>query len=124
MATETAVSRDRRGHSESTVLVVDDEADIRELLELTLLRMGLDVRSAGSVEEATRYLRTENFALCLTDMRLPDGEGLELVRYIASACADVPVAVITAHGSTEIGRASCRERGWVARGAVAVRERR
>lgn len=101
MATETAVSRDRRGHSESTVLVVDDEADIRELLELTLLRMGLDVRSAGSVEEATRYLRTENFALCLTDMRLPDGEGLELVRYIASACADVPVAVITAHGSTE-----------------------
>ncbi|MFO7190321.1 MAG: sigma-54 dependent transcriptional regulator [Pseudomonadota bacterium] len=95
------MNRDRRGSAEYKILVVDDEADIRELLELTLLRMGLDVRSAGTLEEALRYLREENFALCLTDMRLPDGEGLELVRYIASYCTDLPVAVITAHGSTE-----------------------
>ena len=95
------MNRDRRGNSGLPVLIVDDEADIRELLELTLLRMGLDVRSAGSVEEAIHYLNSESFALCLTDMRLPDGEGLELVRYIGANCVDLPVAVITAHGSTE-----------------------
>jgi two-component system response regulator PilR (NtrC family) len=83
------------------VLVVDDEADIRELLELTLLRMGLGVESAGSVAEAQSRLQSQRFDLCLTDMRLPDGQGLELVRFIGAHCADVPVAVITAHGSTE-----------------------
>ncbi len=101
MASHTTLNRDRRSNAETNVLVVDDEADIRELLELTLLRMGLNVRSAGCVEEALSYLRAESFALCLTDMRLPDGEGLELVRYISANCADLPVAVITAHGSTE-----------------------
>jgi two-component system response regulator PilR (NtrC family) len=83
------------------VLVVDDEPDIRELLELTLLKMGLGVTSAGSVGEAKERLKDERYDLCLTDMRLPDGEGLELVRYIASLSADLPVAVITAHGSAE-----------------------
>jgi two-component system, NtrC family, response regulator PilR len=83
------------------VLVVDDEPDIRELLELTLVRMGLGVESAGSIAEAKERLRDERYDLCLTDMRLPDGEGLELVRHIAGLAADVPVAVITAHGSTE-----------------------
>ena len=83
------------------VLVVDDEPDIRELLELTLLKMGLGVTSAGSVGEAKERLKDERYDLCLTDMRLPDGEGLELVRYIASLGADLPVAVITAHGSAE-----------------------
>jgi two-component system response regulator PilR (NtrC family) len=83
------------------VLVVDDEADIRELLELTLLRMGLGVECAGTVADAQALLRAHHFDLCLTDMRLPDGQGLELVRFIGSTCADVPVAVITAHGSTE-----------------------
>lgn len=92
---------ERRARAQTSVLVVDDEADIRELLELTLLRMGLGVRSAGSVQEAMSCLNEESFALCLTDMRLPDGEGLELVEYISAHCADLPVAVITAHGSTE-----------------------
>ena len=101
MAAHTTLNRDRRSNAETNVLVVDDEADIRELLELTLLRMGLNVRSAGCIEEALAYLRAESFALCLTDMRLPDGEGLELVRYISANCVDLPVAVITAHGSTE-----------------------
>jgi two-component system, NtrC family, response regulator PilR len=85
----------------ATVLVVDDEADIRELLELTLVRMGLAVASAASVAEAHALLRTKQFDLCLTDMRLPDGEGLDLVRYIGEHCSDVPVAVITAYGSAE-----------------------
>ncbi len=83
------------------VLVVDDEPDIRELLELTLVKMGLGVTSAGSVAEAKERLKGERYDLCLTDMRLPDGEGLELVRHISGLGADLPVAVITAHGSAE-----------------------
>jgi two-component system response regulator PilR (NtrC family) len=92
---------ERRTAAKTTVLVVDDEADIRELLELTLLRMGLGVECAGSVAQATELLEGHAFDLCLTDMRLPDGDGLELVRYIGANCTDLPVAVITAHGSTE-----------------------
>src|SRR5437870_8303474 len=83
------------------VLVVDDEPDIRELLELTLVRMGLDVASVGTIAEAKEQLKQERYDLCLTDMRLADGEGLDLVRHIAGHAADVPVAVITAYGSAE-----------------------
>lgn len=83
------------------VLVVDDEEDIRELIELSLVRMGLGVDAAGSVKEAIRLAGERQYRLCLTDMRLPDGEGLEVVRYIAEHCEDLPVAVITAHGSTD-----------------------
>ncbi|HSD60431.1 MAG TPA: sigma-54 dependent transcriptional regulator [Burkholderiales bacterium] len=83
------------------VLVVDDEADILELLELTLLRMGLEVERAATVREARDLVDTQDFDLCLTDMRLPDGEGLELVQHIGEHCEDLPVAVITAHGSME-----------------------
>ena len=98
----TSGSADRRGTvTRAQVLIVDDEADIRELLELTLLRKGLHVESAGSVAEARAHLERTRFDLCLTDMRLPDGEGLEVVRHIATLAADTPVAVITAHGSTE-----------------------
>ncbi len=93
---------ERRGESgAATVLVVDDEADIRELLELTLLRMGLAVESAGSLAEANALLKAKRFDLCLTDMRLPDGAGLDLVRHIGEHCGDLPVAVITAYGSAE-----------------------
>ncbi len=83
------------------ILVVDDEADIRELLDLTLARMGLEADSVGTVSAAKSLLREHQYRLCLTDMRLPDGEGLELVRYINETCSDLPVAVITAHGSME-----------------------
>ena len=83
------------------VLVVDDEPDIRELLELTLIKMGLGVDAAGSIAEAKERLKSESYDLCLTDMRLGDGEGLELVRHISSLAADVPVAVITAYGSAD-----------------------
>ncbi len=93
---------ERRGApGTAAVLVVDDEADIRELLELTLLRMGLAVDSAGSLAEAKALLKAKRFDLCLTDMRLPDGEGLDLVRHIGAQCGDLPVAVITAYGSAE-----------------------
>jgi two-component system response regulator PilR (NtrC family) len=86
---------------ERQVLVVDDEPDIRELLELTLAKMGLGVVAVGSIAEAREQLLQGRFELCLTDMRLPDGEGLDLVRHIGSMAADLPVAVITAHGSAE-----------------------
>jgi two-component system response regulator PilR (NtrC family) len=87
--------------AQGTVLVIDDEADIRELLELSLIRMGLAVECVGTVAAAKQSLQSGQYDLCLTDMRLPDGDGLELVRYIGTQCADVPVAVITAFGSTE-----------------------
>src|SRR5437667_6282165 len=86
---------------EGTVLVIDDEADIRELLELSLLRMGLAVECIGSVEAAKQLLQSKRYDLCLTDMRLPDGDGVELVRFIGAQFSDLPVAVITAFGSTE-----------------------
>ena len=93
---------ERRAESPpARVLVVDDEPDIRELLELTLLRMGLGVEAVGTIGAAKEQLRDGHFNLCLTDMRLPDGEGLELVRHIAALPTDVPVAVITAYGSAE-----------------------
>jgi len=87
--------------SKNQVLIVDDEPDIRELLELTLGRMNLETRSAQNVEEAHHLLDQFKFDLCLTDMRLPDGNGIELVRHIQEKHPQLPVAVITAHGSME-----------------------
>src|SRR5688572_4457571 len=87
--------------TERRVLVVDDEPDIRELLELTLTKMGLGVDAVGTVAEAKERLKEGRYDLCLTDMRLGDGEGLEVVRHVSTLGADLPVAVITAFGSTE-----------------------
>ena len=82
-------------------LIVDDEPDIRELLEITLGRMKLDTRSARNVKEARDWLAKEPFDLCLTDMRLPDGTGLDLVQHIQQRHPQVPVAMITAYGSLD-----------------------
>ena len=87
--------------SKPTCLVVDDETDIRELVVLTLDRMGLAADSAANVTEAMQLQTARDYALCLTDMRLPDGSGLDLVRHIAQHHTGLPVAVITAHGSAE-----------------------
>ncbi len=83
------------------VLVVDDEADLRELLELTLIGMGLDVDCAADLQTARRFLSQTKYNLCLSDMRLPDGDGLTLVAQINQEQPQLPVAVITAFGSTE-----------------------
>jgi two-component system response regulator PilR (NtrC family) len=83
------------------VLVVDDEPDIRELLDLTLTRMGLQVTTAEDLGAARRALSKQSFSFCLTDMRLPDGNGLDLVREIARDHPQLPAAVITAHGRVE-----------------------
>jgi two-component system response regulator PilR (NtrC family) len=83
------------------VLVVDDEPDLCELLSMTLQRMDLIPRTANNVAAARRLLKTEQFDLCLTDMQLPDGDGLELVEWMQQHTPSVPVAVITAHGNME-----------------------
>lgn len=83
------------------VLIIDDEPDIRELLEITLMRMGLDTRSAECLEDAQTLLESEEFSLCLTDMNLPDGNGIDFVRMVQKQFSDVPIAMITAYGSIE-----------------------
>lgn len=83
------------------VLVVDDEPDIRELLDLTLSRMNLKVTTAADLAAARRALASEKFSFCLTDMRLPDGNGLDLIREIADKYPQLPAAVITAYGKVE-----------------------
>jgi two-component system response regulator PilR (NtrC family) len=87
--------------SKPQVLIVDDEPDIRELLEMTLRRMALDTRSGESIRQAHALLREHRFNLCLTDMRLPDGNGIDLVRHIQATYPETPVAVITAHGNMQ-----------------------
>ncbi|MSP27296.1 MAG: sigma-54-dependent Fis family transcriptional regulator [Methylococcales bacterium] len=83
------------------VLIVDDEPDIRELLEITLNRMSMDTLCATDVSSAKALLQQEQFDLCLTDMKLPDGNGLELVDLIQEMPESMPVAVITAHGNMD-----------------------
>src|SRR5688572_20176224 len=83
------------------VLIVDDEPDLLELVSLTLSRMNLDTRTAPDVGTAQRLLKAHHFDLCLTDMRLPDGDGLDLVGWIQEHRSAVPVAVISAHGNIE-----------------------
>ena len=83
------------------VLIVDDEADICELIEITLMRMDIASQSALNLTDAKLLLDTESFDLCLTDMRLPDGNGIELVEYVQENYKELPIAVITAHGNME-----------------------
>jgi len=92
--TETMTARQK-------ALIIDDEPDIRELLEITLGRMKLDTRSARNLKEARECLAREHYDLCLTDMRLPDGSGLELVQFIQQQYPQLPVAMITAYGSLD-----------------------
>ncbi len=83
------------------VLIVDDEADICELIEITLMRMDIASQSALNLTDAKLLLASEHFDLCLTDMHLPDGNGIELVEHVQKNFKDLPIAVITAHGNME-----------------------
>jgi two-component system response regulator PilR (NtrC family) len=82
-------------------LIVDDEPDICELLEITLMRMGIDAHSVLDLGSARKKLEEKPFDLCLTDMRLPDGNGIDLVKHISEHYPQLPVAMITAHGNME-----------------------
>ena len=84
-----------------TALIVDDEPDIRELLDITLSRMNIETISAENVTQAKKLLEQHKFDLCLTDMRLPDGNGIDLIKYIQENISSLPVAMITAHGNME-----------------------
>lgn len=84
-----------------TALIIDDEADIRELIAMSLDRIGLDTHTAANLAEAKHLLATYAFDVCLTDMRLPDGNGVEFVKVIHQLQPGLPVAVITAHGNME-----------------------
>ena len=96
-----AASSSRAASTQPLVLIVDDEPDLLELVTLTLSRMSFRTRTAPDLETARRLLKADSFDLCLTDMRLPDGDGLDLVAWIQENRATVPVAVITAHGNVE-----------------------
>jgi two-component system response regulator PilR (NtrC family) len=87
--------------SQATALVVDDEADILELVTITCARMGVHVSAAGNLTDAKRLLEQQRFDLCLTDMRRPDGDGTDLVRLISDRFQDTPVAMITAYGNMD-----------------------
>ena len=87
--------------SKSQVLIVDDEADIRELLEITLDRMNIQAHSVENITQAKIFIKQKPFDLCLTDLRLPDGNGLELLDILQALPTPIPVAVITAHGNMD-----------------------
>lgn len=90
------------------ILIVDDEPDIRELLEITLLRMGLDAVTAANVNEAKLALKQHSFRLCLTDMNLGDGNGLEVINHIQEKYPHIPVAMITAYSNMETAISAMR----------------
>jgi two-component system, NtrC family, response regulator PilR len=85
-----------------SALIVDDELDIRELLEITMMRMGIETQSAATIKEAHTLLSKQSFDVCLTDMKLPDGNGLELIYYMQEKHPHIPIAMITAFGSMEL----------------------
>ncbi|WNO09867.1 sigma-54 dependent transcriptional regulator [Teredinibacter sp. KSP-S5-2] len=82
-------------------LIIDDEPDIRELLGLTLNRMGIDVDTAADISSAKALLEGSNYNICLTDMKLPDGNGIDFVKHAQKAAPNMPIAVITAHGNMD-----------------------
>ncbi len=87
--------------SKAHLLIVDDEPDILELVTITCARMGVGTQRAQTLAEARHHLEQQAFDLCLTDMRLPDGNGIDLVRLIARAYPNLPVAMLTAYGSMD-----------------------
>src|SRR5262245_43280138 len=87
--------------ADARVLIVDDEPDLVELVALTLARMGLQYAAAGTLRDAQRLVLGESFDLVLCDMRLPDGDGLDLLEWLQSRRPGLPCAVITAHGNVE-----------------------
>ncbi|MDF1822505.1 MAG: sigma-54 dependent transcriptional regulator [Alcanivoracaceae bacterium] len=96
-------------NNKQKVLIIDDEADLRELLVITLGRMNLDAKAVGTVAEARDALAAGGYDLCLTDMNLPDGSGLDLVKHVNDKFNDMPVAVITAYGSMETATEAMKE---------------
>ena len=87
--------------STQTALIIDDEPDIRELVSITVSRLGLECLTAANLSDARNVLANYPVNVCLTDMRLPDGNGVDFIDYMQKAYPDIPVAVITAHGNMD-----------------------
>ncbi len=87
--------------SAQTALIIDDEPDIRELVSITVSRLGLECHTAANLDDARNVLKQCNIDVCLTDMRLPDGNGVDFVKYMQETYPDIPTAVITAHGNMD-----------------------
>ena len=87
----------------STALIIDDEPDILSLLSLTIKRMNIDADCAENVQQAIQLLSRNKYDFCLSDMRLPDGDGMDIVKYIQANTPNTPIAIITAHGNMELG---------------------
>lgn len=94
--------------NKASILIVDDEPDLRELLAITITRMGLDVDTVEDLTSAQDILQQKSFQLCLTDMQLPDGNGLDVIQFIQEHCPQTPVAMITAYGNTETAIAALK----------------
>jgi two-component system response regulator PilR (NtrC family) len=99
---QNATIIENKNMPKTRALIIDDEPDIRELLEITLSRMGLDTDSAANVSQAKKLLSESRYQVCLTDMKLPDGDGISLVKFIQKEYSQTPVAVFTAHGSMDL----------------------
>ena len=104
--------------ADSTALIVDDEEDIRELVSLSLAPLGIRVTGAGSVTEARRELQRGAFDVCITDMRLPDGSGLELIEHVQQVRPQMPVAMIST--STSPARGPSRSTSMISSGLPAA----
>ncbi len=87
--------------NQTHALIIDDEPDIRELLDITLSRMGIKVDCAANVKQAMERLENNQYQVCLTDLRLPDGNGIDIVKWMQKNCPTLPVAVFTAHGNMD-----------------------
>lgn len=102
LCTHRSIITETTGMIQKRALIVDDEPDIRELLAMTLEQMGLETVSAAKFSKAKKLLETEHFDLCLTDMKMPDGNGIQLVEYVQASRPQLPIAMITAYGNMDI----------------------
>src|SRR5690606_8887203 len=101
-------SRKMNGEQQPLVLLVDDEEDLCTLMQMSLMRMGIRTHIAHRLEDAKQRLTDHQYDACLTDLNLPDGNGLELLHWIHQRCPDLPVAVLTAYGNMEIAIAALK----------------
>ncbi|HCO08752.1 MAG TPA: sigma-54-dependent Fis family transcriptional regulator, partial [Acinetobacter ursingii] len=90
------------------VLLVDDEEDLCALMQMTLARMGIATHCAYRIAQAKELLQNNNYDACLTDLNLPDGNGLDLVHYVTQHWSHLPIAVLTAYGNMDIAIAALK----------------
>ncbi|MGH1428153.1 MAG: response regulator, partial [Arenicella sp.] len=88
--------------AQQNILLIDDEEDIRDMLSIMIRRFNYNVFTAENCETAKQHLHSEHIHMCITDMNLPDGSGIDIIEHITKSYPDIPVAVFTAHGNVEL----------------------